>query len=91
MKKTLSILAALFMLASCSKPADQLEGFTRQVPKTQYFSQVKRYTDSRAPKVDTVWTLQLFSQTMVDTYKPLDGYIYETHSTFTTVGVFYSK
>lgn len=89
MKKILSTLAILFTLASCNKDAADL------VPdppaQEKYFSQVRRYSDGRTPSTDTVWTLKLQSPDLVATYQALDGYVYETTSTFTRVGVFYSR
>lgn len=92
MKKILFTLATLIMLASCTKESADLLAPV-QVPSKQvhYFSQVRRYTDHRTPSVDTVWTMRLESQVLVDTYRPMDGYVYETSSTYTKVGVFYSR
>lgn len=92
MKKILFTLATLIMLASCSKQSDDLAKAVEPVDQSlKFFSQVRRYTDNRTPSVDTVWTLRLETQEMVDRYRAQDGYIYESTSTYTKVGVFYSR
>lgn len=92
MKKTLFTLATLILLASCSKQASDLAAPAPPVvQKEKLFSQVMRYKDGRTPSVDTVWTLRLQTQTMVDQYTPLDGYLYDETSTYRKVGVLYSK
>lgn len=91
MKKMLYTLASLIMLASCSKNAENVAPVDPGDQTLKFFSQVRRYSDGRTPSVDTVWTLRLESQNLVDQYRALDGYVYETTSTFTKVGVFYSR
>lgn len=92
MKKILFTLATLIMLASCSKQSADLAAPVEPGDQSlKFFSQVRRYSDGRTPSVDTVWTLRLESQSLVDQYRQLDGYVYETHSTYTKVGVFYSR
>jgi len=92
MKKTLITIAALIMLASCSKQSAELAApVDPPVQKEKLFSQVMRYKDGRTPAVDTVWTLRLQTQDMVNTYTPLDGYLYDETSTYRKVGVLYSK
>lgn len=90
MKKIIFSLAIVLALASCSKQAEDLTAPTTE-PKEQFFSQVKRYKDGRTPSVDTVWTLRLQSQVMVDTYRPLDGYLYDETVAYRMVGVMWSK
>jgi hypothetical protein len=92
MKKILFTLATLIMLASCTKEnASLVQPAQTPAKQTNFFSQVRRYNDHRTPSVDTVWTLRLESQALVDHYRTMDGYIYETSSTYTKVGVFYSR
>lgn len=92
MKKIIFTIATLIMLASCSKQSDELaKAVEPSAQNLKFYSQVRRYSDNRTPSVDTVWTLRLESQSMVDYYRSMNGYIYETTSTYTKVGVFYSR
>lgn len=90
MKKAILILSILFTLVACSKQSSDLVAPVQ--PKTeQYFSQVNRYKDGRTPAVDTVWTLKILDQVMLDTYTRQNGYVYNETSTTLTVGVLWSK
>ena len=89
MKKMTFILATLFTLAACSKPADQLPDPT--VAKENFFSKVTRWKDGRTPSVDTVWTLRLFSQNMVDSFARYNGYVYFESTTYKEQGVLWFK
>lgn len=92
MKKILLTLATLIMLASCSKQSADLPA--PDDPPAQdlkFYSQVRHYSDNRTPAVDTVWTLRLESVDLVNYYRAMDGYVYETTSTYTKVGVFYYR
>jgi len=87
MKKNLFILAILITLAACSRQADDAP----EPPTNTFFSQVTRWKDNRTPAVDTVWTLHLFSQNMVDSFRRYDGYIYFESNTYRQQGVMWSK
>lgn len=90
MKKAILILSILFTLVACSKQSSDL--VTKAEPKLEhYFSQVNRYKDGRTPAVDTVWTLKILDQVMMDTYTRQNGYVYNETSTTLTVGVLWSK
>jgi hypothetical protein len=85
-------LATLIMLASCSKQSADLPAPPDPPANGLYFfSQVKRYSDNRTPAVDTVWTLRLETQQLVDYWRQQDGYLYDSTSTYVKVGVFYSR
>lgn len=85
MKKIFLILALLGAMASCSRQADQVP------PQNNFFSKVNRWKDGRTPGVDTVWTLRLFSQNMVDSFARYNGYVYFESTTYTEQGVLWSK
>lgn len=87
MKKIFLLLAITFALIACNKEANDRTDEERD----NYFSKVKRYTDGRTPPVDTVWTLQLFTQAMVDSFAQYDGYLYSQTSTYREVGVLWWK
>lgn len=87
MKKFFIYLLVTVMLAACSR--DDL--LAPPPGEEHYFSKVKRFTDDRAPRVDTVWTWLLFNQQMVDSFRQYDGYVYEETSTFVAVGVLWHK
>lgn len=89
--KKLTLIAALVIitLVACSKK----EGVLTQPNATpnSYFSRVQFFTDGRKPATDTVWTLKLIDQSMVNAYKGQDGYIYASTSTYVERGVLWSK
>ncbi len=89
MKQLLLIFTLVITLATaCSKSHDAL----LQAPaKTEYFSRVQFFKDGRKPATDTVWTLTLTSASQLQTYGPLNGYIYNETSTFVDKGVLWSK
>lgn len=90
MKKTFLALAFMIAMASCSRQADQIP--TASPPaKDTYFSKVYRFKDNRTPPVDTVWTLHLFSQNMVDSFAKYNGKIYSETTTYVEQGVMWSK
>lgn len=80
-------MAILTTLAACSRQADQVP----EPPQNQYFSKVTRWKDNRTPAVDTVWTLHLFSQNMVDSFARYNGKIYFETTTYVEQGVMWSK
>lgn len=88
MKKLTLFLTTLIVLAACSKSSDNL---LAEEKKEKFLSKVQRYKDGRSPGVDTVWTLRLFNQQMVDSFAKYDGYIYLETNTLTEVGVIWSK
>lgn len=90
MKKILLTLGTLIMLASCSKQSADLPA-PDDPQDLKFYSQVRHYSDNRTPAVDTVWTLRLESVDLVNYYRAMDGYVYETTSTYTKVGVFYYR
>lgn len=92
MKKMTLILATMITLAACSRQADDLPVAPAQVPvQKTFFSKVDRFKDGRTPATDTVWTLHLFSQNMVDSFARYNGYVYMETSTFKEVGVLWTK
>ena len=89
MKKTLLLLTLTLALISCSKNHEDVE---KRYPNLQYFfSQVKFYKDGRTPSTDTVWTLRLIDDTMIESYRKQDDYLYEDATTHRTLGKFYSR
>lgn len=90
MKKFLLTLGIVIVVASCSRQADDITGVQTPVKPT-YFSKVTRWKDNRTPSVDTVWTLHLFSQVMVDSFARYDGKIYMETTTYVEQGVMWSK
>ena len=90
MKKMTFILALVIATASCSRHSDQIPT-TSPPAKDTYFSKVTRWKDNRTPPVDTVWTLRLFNQQMVDSFARYNGKIYFESSTYVEQGVMWSK
>lgn len=90
MKKILLSLAVVIALASCSRSSDQIPEAPPKAKDT-YFSKVTRWKDNRTPSVDTVWTLRLFSQIMVDSFARYDGKIYIETATYVEQGIMWSK
>jgi hypothetical protein len=91
MKKMTIILASLITLAACSRQTNDLPPPVVAPVKASYFSKVTRYKDGRKPPVDTVWTLWLFSQQMVDSFAKYDGVVYLETNTFKEQGVLWTK
>jgi hypothetical protein len=87
MKTLITTLVALVLFASCSKHIDQNPAAQTQV----YFSRVQYFKDGRQPSTDTVWTLHLTTQTLIDTYSAENGQIYADTRTYTDKGVMWQK
>ncbi len=49
------------------------------------------FNDGRKPATDTVWTLHLTTQLLIDTYKNQDGYLFNQTSTYAERGVLWSR
>lgn len=90
MKKiALVMIAALLVLASCSKQAADLPVAPPTTAK--FFSRIQYFKDGRTPATDTVWTLHLFNQQMVDSFARYDGLVYWESTTVKEVGRLWSK
>lgn len=91
MKKIMLFLALIVLLVACSK--EQITRNTPVVPKSKvsYFSRVQYFKDNRTPSTDTIWTLQLFNQQMVDSFAKWNGKVYWESTIAKEVGVLWSK
>jgi hypothetical protein len=90
MKKIALSLVLALALVACTK--DQtLRSDDPQVSTEQFFSRVRHYKDNRQPSTDTVWTLRLFNQTMVDSFTHYNGYVYNETNVVKEVGVLWSR
>jgi hypothetical protein len=90
MKKMTIFLLLAIALVACTK--EQLnKADDPQVSTEQFFSRVRHYKDNRQPSTDTVWTLRLFNQTMVDSFTHYNGYVYNETSVVKEVGVIWSR
>lgn len=87
MKKFLLTLTILAAMIACTRDVDR----PNEPDRDHFFSKVKRYSDGRVPPVDTVWTLHLFTQSMVDSFTRMDGYVYNQTTTYVEVGVLWFK
>lgn len=87
MKKITFLLVAMITLAACSRQSDELPGPVQD----SYFSKVNRWKDGRTPAVDTVWTLWLFNQQMVDSFAQYHNKIYFESATHIEQGVLFKK
>lgn len=91
----LCVATALMAATSCSKdngrPVQDPGGFTTPKPLDYYFSRVRFFKDHRQPATDTVWTLHLVTQQLVDQYTNQDGYIYAETSTYQDMGTLWTR
>lgn len=90
MKKMTLFLALLVLLVSCTKEQIQREAPLTKA-KISYFSRVQFFKDGRTPGTDTIWTLQLFNQQMVDSFSKYNGRVYWESTIAKEVGVLWSK
>jgi hypothetical protein len=90
MKKIILFLALVVLLVACTK-----EQIQPNVPlaahKLTFFSRVQYFKDNRTPGTDTIWTLQLFNQQMVDSFARYNGKVYWESTIAKEVGVVWSK
>lgn len=89
MKKTLLILA--LFLAACTKQHDALQAPTQPAKQQQFFSRVQFFKDGRKPSTDTIWTLMMLNQMMVDSFRKYDGKVYWESTIAKEVGVLWAK
>ena len=89
MKKIALLTALVLTLISCSKQASDITA--PPAPSLKFFSRIQYFKDNRTPATDTVWTLALFNQTMVDSFARHDGQVYWESSTVKEVGRLWSK
>lgn len=87
MKKIALFLAIATLLVACSKQSSDLVEPTTH----SFFSRVQYFKDNRTPATDTVWTLQLFNQQMVDSFAQYHGLVYWESNTVKEIGVMWSK
>lgn len=82
-------------VSSCTKgvdkPVQDPGGYVMPAPPDYWFSRVKYFKDNRKPTTDTVWTLHLTTQALVDQYTTQDGYLYSETSTYTELGTLWTK
>lgn len=90
MKKIALFLLLSIALVACTK--EQLQkADDPQVSTEKFFSRVRYWKDNRQPSTDTVWTLRLFNQTLVDSFSRYNGTIYQETAVVKEVGVLWSK
>lgn len=99
---TLRLLLLLLCLAtiittvsSCDKnidkPVQDPGGYTMPDKPDYWFSRVRHYSDNRKPATDTIWTLHLITQELVDKYALQDGYIYAQTNSYLETGELWIK
>jgi hypothetical protein len=90
MKKIALFIALVALLVACTK-----EQIQPNVPvaahKLTFFSRVQYFKDNRTPSTDTIWTLQLFNQMMVDSFSRYNGKVYWESTIAKEVGVVWSR
>lgn len=91
MKKAIYILAFVLALVACSKPSVERNPAPVATGKTTFFSHVNYYKDGRTPGTDTIWTLRMLNQDMIDAFAKDNGRVYWESSTLKEVGVLWSK
>lgn len=75
----IAMLLAATGLVACSK--SDSDAYVRPQPTFEhFFSRVNYFTDGRTPYTDTVWTLRLMNQTMIDSFSVYDGRIVSENS-----------
>lgn len=73
MKKLIPFI--LVLLLSCSKGNE-----SRQQDLDWYISRVRYYKDNRTPATDTIWTLRLYNQMLVDSFSRYNGRVIDENN-----------
>lgn len=91
MKKFIIFLSIALTLVACTKEEASTMRTTEPAPRDYYFSDLRIYTDYRAPRVDTLITWHLTTPEAIAEFTKLDGIIFGTTSTNYDKGVLWFK
>lgn len=89
---TLSLLLlALVGLVACSKNDSDAYIRPSEPPRDYFFSRVNYFTDGRTPYTDTLWTMRLQSQSMIDSFSVYNGRIVAQTNYYIQIDTMWSK